>query len=154
MGKRKILWAWTTSSRKRYLTRLIMAFRQRQVRDLDKKRRKLYQENAMKSPEASEIGVDSDRISQAIDLLKCSGYTVIRSVDECDMLRPSDLRKRVFLKPSAFALRLSHPACPPFQSVRGPSGRIRWLQPNDALLTWLRAPLHQGRGQRSFQQGL
>jgi hypothetical protein len=111
-------------------------------------------ENAMKTPEAFEIDVDDERISQAIDLLKSSGYTVIRSLDECDMLRPSDLRKRVFLKPSAFALRLSHPACPPFLCARGPSGRIRWLQPNDALLAWLRVPLHQGRGYRSFQQGV
>ena len=100
---------------------------------------------AREAPELLDTKMEERAIRLAIDLLRAKGYAVMRSTGETEMLRPSDLRKRMFLKASAFSLRLAHAGCPPFQSVRGPSGRIRWLQPNDNLLAWLREPLHQGR---------
>jgi len=100
---------------------------------------------AREAPELLDTKMEERAIRLAMDLLRAKGYAVMRSTGETEMLRPSDLRKRVVLKASAFSLRLAHSGRPPFQSVRGPSGRIQWLQPNDDLLGWLREPLHQGR---------
>jgi hypothetical protein len=88
-----------------------------------------------------EFKNEEDIRAWAICWLRGRGYTIERPGEECEIIQPNALRKRCGLKSAAFSFRLNHPDCPPFRSIRGKSGRIKWLVTNPDLIAWMRRPL-------------
>ena len=79
----------------------------------------------------------------AIGWLQERGYCIIQSRDECEFVRPGEFRRRFSLRADAFRRRLEHPDCPPYRSIRGPGGRIKWIIPNPDLIGWMSRPLRR-----------
>jgi hypothetical protein len=81
----------------------------------------------------------------AIGWLRERGYSIKRSREEDERIRPSEFRKRFCLKSTAFHSRLNHPDCPPYVSIRGPRGHVKWIIVNPDLEAWMSRPLYPDR---------
>jgi hypothetical protein len=82
----------------------------------------------------------------AIAYLRQQGYSVTPPQTQ-GMVRPAELGKMAGsgLTSTALWRRLHHVNCPPYEKILGPGGRLTWLKPNPALVSYIAQPKRRGQ---------
>lgn len=75
-------------------------------------------------------------LEQAIEVIREAGFAIVPTQDWVPL---TEYRASLGMKTNTISARLRHPMCPPFESVKGPTGRINYIRPHDKLSAWLKA---------------
>lgn len=73
-------------------------------------------------------------LEEAIETVKSAGFAIVPAQG---WIKLRDYRKDLGLKVNTISARLKRPDCPPFESDKGPTGRINYIRPHDQLTTYL-----------------
>lgn len=95
---------------------------------------------------AFESAGTEDLVAWAVRFLEEQGYYVEKAllrVRRRETLPRLSARLGVHWK--QISSRLRHKDCPPHEANRGPSGRLLWVVSNEALDTWLKQKVINGR---------
>lgn len=86
------------------------------------------------------FGDFNDAMNWAIRLVRREGYRIVaaESADTPKHETPSQFQQRLGISRMTFMRRISHPNCPPFICVSGPTGRITTLVSTRQLESWMK----------------